>query len=130
MKQDFRKRTPPEFLQKFLHYSEIDWGVLRPADEALLQRSKSSIDLRRNEILFEAENAPKGLYILSKGKIKLFIRMPDGAEQIVFLYTPDEAFGFRPLIAGEKHSATATALEASQLEFIPGEVFLKILRQS
>jgi len=124
------RRTTPEFLKKYLYFSEIDWGSLRPEHSLLIERSKSIINLRRNEILFDDNTSPKGVYMVAKGMIKLYIRMPDGVEQIVFLYTPGEAFGFKPLISGEKHPAVAAALEPTQVEFIPAEPFLSVLECS
>jgi len=130
MKSISVRRTPPEFLRKYFYYSEIDWSVLKPSELTLIQRSKSLIDVRRNQVVFDAGTSPKGVYVVTKGKIKLSIRMPDGAEQIVFIYTPGETFGYRPLIICEKHAAVAAALESGQIEFIPADVFLKVLRQS
>jgi len=124
------KRTPPEFLKKYMFYSEIEWEKLPQSELNLIENNKSLISLRRNEILYDEGSLPKGVYIIKKGKIKLFIRMQDGTEQIIVIYTPGESIGFRPLIAGEKHPAIASAIEPVQVEFIPADVFLKVLENS
>src|SRR5215831_605467 len=102
MQVNSMKRVPPEFLRRYLFFSEINWDSLPPTELELIRKNKSIINLRRNEVLYEDGTSPKGVYQVVKGKIKLFIRMSEGVEQIVFLYTQGEAFGFRPLIAGEK----------------------------
>jgi CRP-like cAMP-binding protein len=127
MQTTLTRKTTPNYLRKYLSYTEIDWGILGPEQSILIERSKSLVTLRRNEILFDENTSPKGVYMVNKGMVKLYIRMPDGAEQIVFLYTPGEVFGFRPIVAGEKHPAVAAALEPTQLEFIPAETFLSVL---
>jgi CRP-like cAMP-binding protein len=113
-----------------MFYSEIDWEKLPPSELKLIEHNKSLINLRRNEILYDEGSLPKGVYIVKKGKLKLFLRMADGTEQIIFIYTSGECIGFRPLIAGEKQPAITSAIEPSQLEFIPAEIFIRVLENS
>jgi len=127
----FTRRTPPDHLRKYFQYSEIDWGILNPSEVAVIDGNRSIINLQKKEILFGDGNTTQGVFKVIKGRIKLFIRMPDGAEQIVLIYSVGESFGFRHLLAEENNStAIASALETSQVEFIPANLFMEVLSKS
>ena len=52
-----------------------------------------------------------------------------GKEQIVRMAAPGDVLGYRAILSGERYSASATALEDSNVCFVPKELFLSIVRK-
>jgi CRP/FNR family transcriptional regulator len=52
----------------------------------------------------------------------------DGKEQIIRLVKAGDILGYRALLSGERYSASAEALEDTQVCFIPRDLFVKILK--
>jgi CRP-like cAMP-binding protein len=103
----------------------------------LSAKAKKSLDLhskllveKKNKILFKEEQYSKGFYFLLKGKIIFYQTASDGKEQIVYIYSDNEALGYRPILCQSKHPATAKLIEDSMIRFIPKENFLTLLNSS
>lgn len=75
-------------------------------------------------------NKPFGLYCISEGKVKVTKTNSDGKEQIVRLVKPGDVIGYRALMAAEKYSASAIALEDTKVCFIPESEFQKIITEN
>ncbi len=95
-----------------------------------LKLHSRTIEVKKDFSLFKEGEFSDGVYLLKKGKVKIFQRTPSGKFQIVYIYTKNEFFGFRPLLSDLKHSVSASALEDSELLFYPKEPFLKLLDTS
>jgi CRP/FNR family transcriptional regulator len=53
----------------------------------------------------------------------------DGKEQIIRLIKNGDVVGYRALLSGDRYSATAVALEDTQVCFIPKELFVNVLKK-
>lgn len=80
--------------------------------------------------LFREGAYPKHVYILKRGKVKIYQTTAEGNEQIVYIYEPGDMFGYRPLLCNEKHPVTARTLEESTVVQISRTNFLELLHQS
>lgn len=105
-----------EFLQK----NEIDF---------LKKHSHQKVHKKNSDIFFEG-SYPKGVYILEKGKVKIFQNTLEGNEHIITIHTDGEIFGYRPLLCDEKYPVSAKAIDDCKVTFIPKKYFLQVLRQS
>jgi CRP/FNR family transcriptional regulator len=90
--------------------------------------SKTCSVYRKGQVLFNEGGHPFGVYCVNKGKIKVSIIGDEGKEQIVRLAKDGDILGYRSMLASERYNATATALEDSQVCFIPKDVFLTALK--
>jgi CRP-like cAMP-binding protein len=88
------------------------------------------IERKKGEIIFKKGEESKGVYILKKGKIKIYQINQDGRPQILYIYKKDESFGYKPLLCRETHPITAEALEDSVISFIPKGPFFEVLKVS
>jgi len=86
--------------------------------------------IKKGRELFREGSYPKAVYIIKKGKVKLYQQGTSGSEKILYLYTPGEMFGYRPVLCGEKHPATAETIEESSVYKLPIKYFLGTLAQS
>jgi CRP/FNR family transcriptional regulator, polysaccharide utilization system transcription regulator len=91
--------------------------------------SKTCSIYRKGQVLFNEGGHPFGVYCVNKGKIKVSIIGDEGKEQIVRLAKDGDVLGYRSMLASERYNATATALEDSQVCFIPKDIFLGALKK-
>jgi CRP-like cAMP-binding protein len=101
------------------------------AEEAALVKSKMTRkEYQKGEYLFKEKSYSKGIYILRKGKVKIFQTNGEGKQSIVYIYKKGDYFGYRPLLAEEPHPVSAIALDSVVVSFIPRELFFTLLSRS
>lgn len=84
----------------------------------------------KGEYLFKEKSFSKGVYIVRKGKIKIFQTNGDGKQSVVYIYKKGEFFGYRPLLAEEPHPVSALAMDGVVISFISRDIFLDLLTKS
>jgi CRP-like cAMP-binding protein len=84
----------------------------------------------KGALLFSAEEAPKGVYLVDQGTVA--INWPSPARKKVREQSvgPGALLGLSESITGEDHKFTAKALEDSRTWFVERQDFLKFLRQN
>lgn len=87
-------------------------------------------EIKKDKLIYREGSESKGVYILRKGKVKIYQTNKDGKEQIVYIYRKGEIMGYRPIICGEPHPVSAAALENCVVSFIPKYYFTKVLEKS
>lgn len=102
-----------------------------PEDElAKVSGYKHCSFYKKGQTLFFEESYPLGLFCINKGKVKIYRTGNDGKEQIIHFGQAGDFLGYRSMIADEKYSASATALEDTNACFIPRDVFNKIMENN
>lgn len=102
-----------------------------PRDEfRLLKDNMVRKEIKKGKLIYREGSHSKGVYILRKGKVKIYQTNKDGKEQLVYIYRKGESMGYRPIICGETHPVSAAALENCVLSFIPRYYFQKVLEKS
>ena len=100
-------------------------------EEAAFVRSRSlRKEFKKGQALMREGSFSKGVYVISKGRVKLHSSNDLGKESIVYIYEKGDFFGYRPLIAGEPNPVSATAIDAVTALYIPKAVFEELLRSS
>ncbi len=117
-------------LSRFIFSSGIGWNFLPLQDQELLASEATKIKLTKKKVLYRRGSYAGGVYLLQKGKLKVFQLNYDGSVQILFIYGSNEVFGYRAILSNEYHPVTVAALEDCELLFIEREKFLKFLQQS
>jgi CRP-like cAMP-binding protein len=113
------------------HFNNKSVLTALPEDDLLLFRQYLNLKkVRKGKELFQEGTPPRGVYILKRGRVKLYQRMQNGGEQIVYIYTPGEMFGYRPLLCNERHPASAMTLEECGIYFLSITAFLATLKRS
>lgn len=100
---------------------------LNATEVLALDAAKSTVEYKKGDLIFNEGAAPRGLYCLSNGKIKVSQLGVDGKEQIVHLAKDGDVMGYRAILSGDTYSCTATAIEDSSLCFIPKNTFLAMV---
>jgi CRP/FNR family transcriptional regulator, polysaccharide utilization system transcription regulator len=95
-----------------------------------MNETKNTLVFKKSQYIFMEGNRPFGLYCVSDGKIKITKTTSDGKEQIVRLVKPGDIIGYRAMMAGEKYSASAVALEDTKVCFVSEAEFNKIVTEN
>jgi CRP/FNR family transcriptional regulator, polysaccharide utilization system transcription regulator len=93
----------------------------------LLNEYSNIVPLTKSEILFKEGESPAGLYIITKGKIKVYRTGNEGKEQIVRLSNQGDLVGYRALIGDGDYKSGAATLEESTVCFIPKEIVQRVM---
>ena len=94
----------------------------------LINDQKVCNTYKKGQVLFNEGAYPFGVYCINEGKIKLSHQGDDGKEQIIRLLKAGDVLGYRALLSGDRYSASAVALEDTQICFIPKELFVNMLK--
>ncbi len=82
---------------------------------------------KKKEDIYKEDSYPKGIYFISKGKVKICQSNESGKELIIELHKEGDFFGYLSLLQDEKHSGSATALEDSEIYMIPKDDFFALI---
>jgi CRP/FNR family transcriptional regulator, cyclic AMP receptor protein len=106
--------------------SELFSGFDGDALRALVERSRS-LECERNVSLFLEDDPADELFVVRSGRIAVGRRSIDGRESLVALMEAGDVFGEMPLFDGGNRSASARALERSEVLGIPYEAVREAL---
>lgn len=82
------------------------------------------------EIIFQEGEPGDSIYLVAKGSVKIAKAAEGDEPEILDFVSPGYFFGANALLAGEPHSATASAVEATVIGELGEEAFQKILELS
>lgn len=94
---------------------------------------KEDADIRvckKKELIYSEGSYPKGIYFLTKGKVKAFKSNDQGKEFITDLFKEGDFFGYTSLFEEEKYADSTMALEESKVCLIPKEEFYALLHKN
>ena len=79
-------------------------------------------------VLFVEGQAPRGVYIICSGRVKLSTTSRDGKTLILRIAQAGEVLGLHATVSGKAYELTAETLQPCQLDFIKRDDFLKFLQ--
>jgi CRP/FNR family transcriptional regulator, cyclic AMP receptor protein len=79
--------------------------------------------------LFVEGQAPRGVFILCSGRVKLSTSSADGKTLILRISECGEVLGLPATVTGKPYELTADVIEPTQANFISREDFLRFLRE-
>ncbi|MEP3276148.1 MAG: Crp/Fnr family transcriptional regulator [Stappiaceae bacterium] len=85
---------------------------------------------RKSTSLFSQGDEANGLYIVIDGLVRIWVNNEDGKELTLTILEPGDAFGEIALLDGLPRTASATAIDASSLLYLPRDSFLKIVEST
>jgi CRP/FNR family cyclic AMP-dependent transcriptional regulator len=98
--------------------SELFSSFDRAAIDAVLAASEP-LRCERGFVVFREDDEADELFVVRLGRVAVGRRSPDGRESLVALMEPGDLLGEMPLFDGGRRSASARALESSELLRIP-----------
>lgn len=82
----------------------------------------------KGAVLFVEGQAPRGIFVLCKGRVKLSICATDGKTLIVKIAEPGEVLGLSASVSGKPYELTAETIDPCQVNFVKREDFLRFLK--
>jgi CRP/FNR family transcriptional regulator, cyclic AMP receptor protein len=83
----------------------------------------------KGAVLFVEGQAPRGIFVLCRGSVKLSICARDGKTLIVKITEPGEVLGLSATISGKPYDLTAEIIEPCQVNFVKRDDFLRLLKE-
>jgi len=80
--------------------------------------------------IFREGDPTDGFYVVLEGQVKVYKLSPDGRQQILHVFGPNQAFAEAAMFAGETFPAFAETLTRSRLAFFPRDRFLEGLGEN
>lgn len=117
-------------ISKFSFSSPSLLDALPEKDLEIFRHELKLKRIRKGKLLFAEGSSPKGVYVIKRGKVKIFQETPNGNEQIVYIYSAGEMFGYRPLLCHDRHPASAMTMEECSLYFLASRHFEDTLKHS
>jgi CRP/FNR family transcriptional regulator, cyclic AMP receptor protein len=78
------------------------------------------------QMLFSEAEACKGLYLVARGRVRIFKVSPSGREHVLAIEGPGSSIAELPVFDGGTYPASAAAIEESELVFISRKDFQSI----
>jgi len=117
-------------IEKYYLRSFSFHDLLGPQERKFVAENLVVKEYKKGQLLFKEGNLSKGIYIIKKGKVKMYKTDEEGREYILYIYKKEEYFGYRPLLGDEPHPVSVAALDNVAVSFIPKEVFITLLESS
>ncbi|MFN9392226.1 MAG: response regulator [Flavobacteriales bacterium] len=86
--------------------------------------------LHKKDVIYSEGDSPVGLYLLTRGKAKVFKSHELGKDLILRMLHEGDFFGYHAMLEGGPHRETAEALEDGEVVIFPKEDFFTLLEQS
>lgn len=106
-------------------FCNLSGGALKALDSI-----KFSSGYPKGAVLFAEQEAPRGVFILCKGRVKLSINSSEGKTVILRIAEPGEVLGLHAVVSGQPYQASAETLEPCEVNFVRREDFLRFLRDN
>jgi CRP/FNR family cyclic AMP-dependent transcriptional regulator len=83
----------------------------------------------KGAVLFVEGQAPRGIYVLCEGRVKLSICASDGKTLILKIAEAGEVLGLSATVGGTPYELTAETVSPCQVNFVKREDFQRLLRE-
>jgi CRP-like cAMP-binding protein len=117
-------------LEKYHLKSSSFFDFLSNEETRIVRARMIRKEYGKGEYLFYEKSHSKGIYIIRKGKVKIFQTNSEGKQSLVYIYKKGDYFGYRPLLAGEPHPVSAVAMDNVVVSFVSRELFIDIVTRS
>jgi CRP-like cAMP-binding protein len=101
---------------------------LAPRELDALAQVAHTRRLAAREVLFHKGDAGSQVYVVVRGRLRIYAQSADGTDVVFGIMDPGEVCGEMALLAGGKRTATAVAIEATELLGLDRRDFLALLR--
>ena len=106
------------------------WSVLSNDEKRMVTDSFCLQHFKKNQIIYAEGENPEHLFVLLKGRAKLYKDGAGGRQQILRLVSPVQYFGYRAYFAREVYVHTAAAMELSEIGMIPLDVVRRLIESN
>jgi CRP-like cAMP-binding protein/CheY-like chemotaxis protein len=95
-----------------------------------LSQERKVKSFSKKSSVYAVDDAPRYLYLLKTGKVRIFQMNNDGKEMTTSLLKPGDYFGYEALLRDANHFDSAEVMEDSDIVLIPKEDFVKLITRN
>ena len=106
------------------------WSILDGEEKRRIIEAFELHTFKKNQIVYAEHEQPENLWILLKGKVKIYKDGIGGRTQILRLIRPVQYFGYRAYFAKEPYVSSAAAFEASTMGALPMKLVEDIMHNN
>src|SRR5271154_3673930 len=103
-------------------------GDFPPSLVDALEREAITTTYPTGAVLFAEAQAPRGVFIVRRGRVKLSICASDGRTLILRMVSSGCLLGVAAVISGRQYEATAEVQEPSEVSFVRHGDLLRLMR--
>lgn len=113
-----------EFLPTLVYFEELPGSLIDRLAQASIHRRYEA-----GEVIFLENELATGLWIVEKGRIKIYKISPDGIEHILHILGPRDTFNDIATFDGGSNPADAAALSETHVNIIPADVLIGLVAE-
>jgi len=117
-----RTEQAAALLKRTQLFGELDEQTLAHLANKAVERS-----YKKGQLIFHQGDAGDSLFVVVEGLIKVFVTSEDGDEMVLVTLQPPDTFGELALVDGGSRSASAEALETTQVIALTRPMLLELL---
>jgi CRP/FNR family transcriptional regulator len=103
---------------------------LPPAVAAAIEQDSLTTSYPTGAVLFAEGQAPRGVFIVRRGRVKLSVCGSDGRTLILRIVDAGCPLGVAAVVSGRQYEATAETQEPSEVTFLRQTDLLRLMRQN
>ena len=104
------------------------WETLTEEERARVAEQVEVVHYAKNEVIHNDGDASQYVWMLLKGKVRIFKEGIGQRPQIIRLLKPYDIFGYRACTVNEPYNSSASALEACIVDRLEREFFNELIR--
>lgn len=108
------------FLRQVPIFADLDESSV-----SLLARVSHLKKVPKGKTIFYQDDPGDATYVVYRGRVAILLATADGRELVINEMVSGDCFGELALLLNKPRSASAVAWEASEVVWIPGEIFLQ-----
>lgn len=119
--------------QEALYQKLKDLSLIAGLSEEVKREIISNIKvlkIKSNEFVFKSGDRANYMYIIIKGRVKIYQHTIDGKEQIFYIYRKDDYVGGLNLMDYTSYLYTGQAIQDSEVVAVPRDIFMKYIYTS
>lgn len=115
------------FLSKYEFQSDRIFSDLKPFEQEKAQSFMEDVEFKKGKLLFYDGGIPTGVFLLTKGKAKIYKTGSDGKDQIFYIYREGDLIGYHALLCEERYEDACETLENVEAKFISKSNFIALM---
>jgi len=107
-----------------------EWCALSDVDLKTVEAAVICRSYEAGDVVFNENDPCKGVYFITTGLVGVRKAGLDGESTLIKVAYPNDTLGYRPLLAGEPHRATAEVLKSGLICFINAATVLPMIQRN
>lgn len=106
------------------------WAMLSEEERMDVTKEAEIVHYEKNELIHSDGEEAKYVWMLLRGKVRIFKEGIGQRQQIIRLLKPYDIFGYRACIADDTYNSSANAFEACAAYRLSKEAFIRLVRSN